>query len=101
MVSVASSIASHWRCAWRVCWPTRGREYQRQRRGLHLHIRIIEHGDRPLWERGIAEALESGQGGQTHLGVRGIQIGAHERHGILAATVSQRREYRSSHCRGG
>ena len=81
--------------------PTRGREYQRQRRGLHLHIRIIQHGDRPLWQRGIAEALESGQGCQTYLGLRSIQIGTHEGHGVLAATVSQRREYRSGHCRGG
>ena len=48
---------------WRVRQRTRGGEYLRQRRGLHLHIRIVQHGDRSLRERGIAEALESGQGG--------------------------------------
>jgi hypothetical protein len=80
--------------------PTRGREYQRQRRGLHLHIRIVQHDHRLLRERGIAEALESSQGGQTYLSLGGIQIGTHEGHGVLAATVSQRRECRSGHCRG-
>ena len=59
-----------------VRWLTRGSEDQRERRGLYLHISVIEQGDHLLWECGIAEASEPGQSCETHLGVWAIQIRA-------------------------